>query len=117
MDHSTADKNLVPEEDKPATPDELCMQLVAYAGAAKSSYIGALRAARKHEREQAEVLLGTGDKQYQKACSAHLELLARSAQADSDVQLNFLLLHAEDQLSNAETFQVLAREFLDEASL
>lgn len=100
-------------EAAPATSDELCMQLVAYAGAAKSTYIEALRAARKGSRDQAQALIGTGDKNYKKACSAHLELLARFAQAASDVKVDLLLLHAEDQLSSAETFRVLALEFLN----
>lgn len=87
-----------------------CMEVITYAGNARSLYIKAVHAARHDEKDQAAQLVEEARASYNRAHDAHLKLFG--AESDGSLEIGLLLVHAEDQLMSAETFGILADEML-----
>ncbi len=104
-----ADENATPE-----TPDmeEVCFEIIASVGTAKSMYIDAINKAKEGKFDEAEHLMKEGSDAFLQGHNVHLQLLANDAGGRS-VHFSMLLMHAEDQLMGAETFRVLAEDFID----
>ena len=88
-------------------------EIIAAVGAAKSSYINAVEAARQGRYEDAEQLVESGNTAYLQGHEAHLNLLQKSAADDESVDMSLILVHAEDQMATAETFKVLCSELIE----
>lgn len=91
--------------------ERTCFTLISLSGAAKSDYIRAIELAREDRFDEAEASIAQGDERLLRAHGPHARIVQREASGLS-VPVDVLLLHAEDQLSTAETFKVMAREFV-----
>ena len=88
------------------TVESCITMLIGYAGAARSNYIKAIDAV--SDGEEYDKLIAEGDNWYDQAHQAHFNLLKENPEGSSD---SFLLMaHAEDQLTSAETFRILAEK-------
>lgn len=88
------------------------MEIITYAGMAKSSYVNALKQAKQGEKEQAAQTLKDGDKMIAKAHESHFGLLQKEAQT-GEPQVSLMILHAEDQLMACETIRLMAAELME----
>ena len=90
---------------------EELMGFVMLAGDARSSAMEGIKIAKEHDFEKAEALLDNANKAMLDAHHAHAKLLARDAQGE--LPLCLLLIHAEDQLMAASTVIELASEIIE----
>lgn len=89
-----------------------CFQIISAVGMAKSSYIEAVQEAKKGNIEKAKELIKEGEKAFVGGHEAHAGLIQQEASGEA-VQLNMLLMHAEDQLMAAETCKIMAVEMIE----
>ena len=89
-----------------------CFEIISNVGTAKSCYINAIHKAKEGDYEEAKKLIEEGNQMYAEGHKAHVEMIQKEAAGES-VETCLLLSHAEDQMMSAETFQVLAGEFID----
>ena len=82
-------------DDGMTATQEAAFEIIATVGTAKSMYIGA------------------GTEIFNEGHSTHLNMLQQSAIDNSNVEFSLILLHAEDQLMQAESFRVIAEDFID----
>jgi len=100
-------------DEKNAKIEEYLCEMISAAGAARSSYINAITAAKSGEGDPA-VLMEEGNHYFQQAHEFHHNLLSiASDEEGGGLQVTMLLVHVEDQLMCAETFRILADEFID----
>lgn len=90
---------------------EELMGFVMLAGDARSSAMEGIKIAKEHDFEKAKTLLDNANKAMLDAHHAHAKLLARDAQGE--LPLCLLLIHAEDQLMAASTVIDLASEIIE----
>lgn len=91
----------------------LC-EMVSYAGGARSSYILAVQAAKECNEEECARRYMEGDELLQKAHDIHYEILSmESAQLEKTFEISIFLVHVEDQFMAAESFRIMAAEFID----
>lgn len=88
------------------------MKLIAHVGEAKSKYIEAISKAKEANYEEAQKLCVEGDLAFNQGHKVHQELLTRMANGEV-LDIDLLLIHAEDQLMSTELFRTLSREFID----
>lgn len=86
-------------------------QIITFAGEAKASFMSAIRFARTGEIDQARATYDIGVQQLIDGHKIHAKLLQHEAMG-MDVNVNLLLVHAEDQLMNTETCKSNAEEFI-----
>lgn len=91
----------------------VCFRIIAAAGEAKSNYIGAYRAAAARDFKKAESFIETGDASYAACHDIHLGLLSDFASGKNTEPPSQLLVHAEDQMSSAETLHEMAQALID----
>lgn len=92
--------------------EQICFEMIAANGSARSYFLEALMAAKEKNYEQADALMEEGEKMLSEGHHAHGGLLSREASGDK-VQVDLLLVHAEDQMMAAETFRIMAKEFIE----
>lgn len=61
----------------------------------------------------AKALIESGNKDFNEGHTAHLSLLQQSAIDNKNVTFSLILVHAEDQLMQAESFRIIAEDFID----
>ena len=98
--------------EQPLDMEEVCFQIIANVGMAKSQYIEAIEKAKAGEFDAARDLIKQGSDAYLEGHNVHLQLLTNDA-GGKTVHFSMLLMHAEDQLMGAETFRVIAEDFID----
>lgn len=91
--------------------ESILCELISAAGAARSSYIGAIQAAKTGEGDPA-ALVAEGDKYFEQAHDFHHDLLTKEGEGDGSA-LTMFAVHVEDQMMCAETFRILSQEFID----
>jgi cellobiose PTS system EIIA component len=89
-----------------------CFQIIANVGVAKSSYINAVKLAKEGKFDEAAQSVADGDEAFKLGHDVHLGLLQRTAAGEA-LPFTLILLHAEDQMAAAETFRVVAGDFID----
>lgn len=89
-----------------------CFEIISNVGTAKSCYINAIHKAKEGNYEEATKLISEGNEYYAEGHKAHVDMIQKEASGES-IEAGLLLIHAEDQMMSAETFQVLAGEFID----
>lgn len=89
----------------------VCFKMISTLGAARSAFMEAMVAAKKGNFEEAQSLIEEGQQQRLKGHEIHFELLQKDSSGNR-VPFSLLLLHAEDQLMNAELLQVTSEEIL-----
>lgn len=91
---------------------ECAMQIVTYAGCAKSCYMQALQEAKKGNWEFVEPKIKEGEQNYRQAHEAHGEILMEEVNTLVP-QISLLMSHAEDQIMSAELVRVLVEELIE----
>ena len=76
-------------------------------------YIGAIQKAKTGDIEGARADILAGTEIFNEGHSTHLNMLQQSAIDNSNVEFSLILLHAEDQLMQAESFRIIAEDFID----
>lgn len=90
----------------------MCMGLIVNSGEAKSEYVEAIRLARKGDFEEAQKSWDLACGSFQKAHKIHFDMLQSEEGAITNMQ-KMLLMHAEDQMSSAETIKILSDEIIE----
>lgn len=94
--------------------ETILFQIISAVGSARSSYIEAIQKARAGEFEEAVKLMDCGKVQFVEGHHIHMSLIEKSALGELETdKYQMLLMHAEDQLMSAETFGILAEEFIE----
>lgn len=91
--------------------EEICMQLIAASGTAKSEFLEALQGKRKGDETASKEHMKAGQEAYLKAHESHAKLLGREEPFQSTLE-QLLVMHSEDQMMAAETISALATEIL-----
>ncbi|MFO8069646.1 MAG: PTS lactose/cellobiose transporter subunit IIA [Alkalibacterium sp.] len=91
---------------------EIVMTLITYGGDARSSAMEAIHAAKEDKFDLAAEKIRDADAAIKKAHKVQTDLLAQEASGET-VEINLLLVHAQDHLMNAMTYRDLADEMID----
>lgn len=91
---------------------QVAMEIITYAGLAKSNYMLALRLYKEGNEEEAKNKLQEGAAQFSNAHKCHSSLLA-DEMTTLEPQVSLLLVHAEDQLMGSENIKILVEEFIE----
>lgn len=105
--------SMATEEETLEANQETAFQIIATVGSAKSQYIEAIQKAKDGDIAGAKVLIESGNKDFNEGHTAHLSLLQQSAIDNKNVTFSLILVHAEDQLMQAESFRIIAEDFID----
>lgn len=94
--------------------EEISFKIIASVGTARSLFIEAINEAKKGNFELAKNKIMKGHDFFNEGHKVHLELITQEADETQDpIKLNLILMHAEDQLMSAESFGILADQFID----
>lgn len=88
----------------------LSFRIISSVGTARSKYIEAIQIARKGNIADAQNCMKEGTSVFLDGHRAHAELIALAGK--EPIEIDLLLLHAEDQLMGAENFKIVAEEFI-----
>jgi PTS system cellobiose-specific IIA component len=102
-----------PSEDGMGPMEEACFQIIASVGTAKSLFIEAISLAKAGKFDEARTRIDEGDRVFAEGHDVHLGLLQQDAAGVGSTNVSLLLVHSEDQLMQAESFRILANEFID----
>jgi cellobiose PTS system EIIA component len=91
---------------------QTAMEIITYAGLAKSNYMTALRTYKEGNEEEARNLLQEGAVHFSNAHKCHSNLLTEEM-TSLEPQVSLLLVHAEDQLMGSENIKILVEEIID----
>ena len=89
-----------------------CFEIISAVGGARSYFIEAIQQAKAKDFEGARKSIEEGEALFTEGHKAHAKLVQQEASGNK-VDVVLLLVHAEDQLMSAETFKILANEFID----
>lgn len=92
--------------------DITMMEIVSFAGVAKSKYIEAISLAKEYKFDLAEKNIEEGSKAFGDAHKIHSDLIQKYASGEN-TEISLIVLHAEDQLMSAEMFKILSNEFIE----
>lgn len=93
------------------TNQEIAFNIIANVGTAKSLYIEIINKCEKREFHDIEKMYEEAEEYLKIAHKAHFNLIQKEAKGE-DVNLTLLLIHAEDQLMNAETIKIISKKFV-----
>ena len=91
---------------------EISFKMIANVGTANAFYIGAVSEAKKGNTEEVRKLLQKGESCYRDSHRVHSELIMKMAGGEN-VEIDMILIHAEDQLMNAEVIKLMAEQVID----
>jgi len=89
----------------------ISFQIISAVGTAKSMYIEAIAEAKAGNFAAAKDLMNEGATVYLEGHKAHAGLIQKEASGEQ-IPFSLLLMHAEDQLMNAETTKIMAEEII-----
>lgn len=89
----------------------ICFNIISTVGTAKSMYFEAIQEARANNFEKCEELLKEGRSIFVEGHKAHAKLIQKEASGEP-FEKTLLLIHAEDQMMQAEMLSSLAEEFI-----
>lgn len=89
-----------------------CFEIITNVGSARSFYVEAIAQAKEGDFEGAEQSMKEGAEAFKLGHHAHVSLIQAEAGGEA-VPVSLILLHAEDQLMSAESFKIVATEFID----
>ena len=90
----------------------ICFQIISAVGTARSIFIEAIHEAKEGNIESARAMVEEGSNVFTNGHHSHMELIQKEASGEK-TEINLLLLHTEDMLMSAESFRILAIEFID----
>lgn len=88
-----------------------CFQIITYVGTARSCFINAIQCAKEGKFDEAEALIKQGDEAFVQGHQGHADLITKEANGELE-GIGLLLIHSEDQLMSAESFRIIAEEFI-----
>lgn len=91
--------------------ESICFEIISSVGMARSNYIEAIQEAKTKNFDKAYELMKSGEENYLRGHLAHQGLIQK--EATDPVKVSLLLVHAEDQLMQADGFKFIAREFIE----
>ena len=89
-----------------------CFEIITNVGSAKSFYIEAIDFAKQGDFVKARECIKEGDEIFKDGHRAHSDLVQKEASGEK-LEISLILVHAEDQLMNADGFKTIANEFID----
>lgn len=90
----------------------ISFQIISSVGAAKSAYIEAMQLAKAGKIQEAKAKIKDGETLFVDGHRAHAKLVSQEASGEK-VEIQLLLMHAEDQLMSSETIKIMAEEIID----
>lgn len=91
--------------------ESIAMQLITFAGSAKSAAVEAIQAIKAGNVEESDALMLEAKETLKEGSRVHFEAIQIS---DSDeFEVSLLLVHAEDQLLTTETLLIFAKEIIE----
>lgn len=91
--------------------EQISFQIISYAGMAKTKSYEALQAYRAGDYKKGEELLKETNDYFVEAHKIHAQLIQKEAN-NEHIDVSILLIHAEDQLMNAENTNDLIKEMI-----
>lgn len=92
---------------------EIAMSIISYSGFSRSSSIEAVKKAKVFEFEKAYELLKIADENFVNAHLLQTKLITEEMKGDNLVDLNLLLVHAQDHLTMATIQKENAKEIIN----
>ena len=92
--------------------EQISFEMIAKNGAARSLFLEAVQEAKKGKYSEARRLMEDGKALIAEGHTIHGNLITKFARGEH-VEMDLLLVHAEDQMMAAEMFKLLAREFIE----
>lgn len=92
--------------------DLLSFKIISAVGTARSMYIEAIQEAKRANFTAAQALMDEGAQLFLQGHAAHAELIQQEA-GGAKSEFSLLLMHAEDLLISAESFRIVAEEFIE----
>ncbi|MGB7595522.1 MAG: PTS lactose/cellobiose transporter subunit IIA [Erysipelotrichaceae bacterium] len=92
--------------------DLLSFKIISAVGTARSMYIEAIQEAKRSNFTAAQALMDEGAQLFLQGHAAHAGLIQQEARGEKS-EYSLLLMHAEDLLISAESFRIVAEEFID----
>lgn len=89
----------------------VCFELISAVGSARSCYVEAIHQAQEGCFDEALESVKKGRELFSQGHHIHADLLQKDASGEG-MAFSLLLLHSEDQLMSAETFGIMAEEFI-----
>ena len=89
-----------------------CFQIITHVSTARTHFINAIQCAKEGKYAEAAELIEEGEKAFALGHDTHADLLAMDMNGEI-INESDLLMHAEDQLMSAESFHILAEEFIE----
>lgn len=90
----------------------ICFQIIMNSGNARSLYIEAINDAKEYKFDDAKKKMEEASEAFNECHKIHAQLIQQEADQGS-VPFQLLLLHAEDLQMSAETFGILAEQYVD----
>lgn len=88
------------------------MQIIVYAGNARSLAMQSIREAKQENSVEAKKKMKEAEQQLKEAHHFHAKILSLSSEEQNDLTLTLFMVHGEDHLMAAVTTIDLAKEFL-----
>lgn len=101
------------EEQLQETITEIAFEMIAQVGTARGMYIEAIQKAKQGLFEEARAMMTEGKEFFIQGHHAHADLLEWQGQGLT-WKTNIYLMHAEDQLMAADSFETLATELIEQ---
>ena len=89
----------------------IAMEIVAYAGDARTKYLQAMDAIGEKDFDKANALIKEGDDLILSAHNQQTELITKEA-AGEEVEIGFLTVHAQDHLMTAMLLSDICKRFI-----
>lgn len=110
---SVEEARAMTEEQLQETITEIAFEIIANVGTARGMYIEAIQLAKKGEYEQARAMMAEGKEMFVQGHHGHADLLEWQGQGLT-WKTNIYLMHAEDQLMAADSFETIASEMIEQ---
>lgn len=92
---------------------EFAMEIIANSGMSRSSSMEAIKYAKNMEFEKAEEKIKEAEEYYFNAHESQNELIFKETRGEDKIDVNILMVHAQDHLTMALMTKDNAKEFLD----
>ena len=91
--------------------ETIALTILSHSGMAKSLYLEAVNCAGEGKFEEARAKLDEGKQTFLNGHKAHADILTEFAK-NPDVNVDLLMVHAEDQMASAELMQQMAYQMI-----
>ncbi len=92
--------------------EQISLQMITQVCDVTANCMRAMEEAKAGKIQEARVLLKKSEEGYSKCHEIHSELITRMASGEK-IEFHLLLVHAEDQMMNAEVIKIMAEQIVD----